>query len=173
MIDLLGSTFLGSRSALIALDLALKATALMTFAFACHGALGRRRALARSALWNACLIGLLLLPAACLAFPRLHVIVAPTRSMPRYETAAPSHDVPPAAKSAAEDVLSVSESSMDRDTMGSIGSDAVRQPASGRPFTWPTASGTCAATAGPSRPSLLRRMRCQWRAYATFPTCRS
>ncbi|HEX3450620.1 MAG TPA: M56 family metallopeptidase, partial [Isosphaeraceae bacterium] len=134
MIDLLGSTFLGSRSALIALDLALKATALMTFTFACHGALGRRRALARSALWNACLIGLLLLPAACLAFPRLHVIVAPTRSMRRYETAAPSRDVPPAAKSAADDVLSVSQSSMDRDTMGSIGSDAVRQPASGRPY---------------------------------------
>ena len=92
MIDLLSSTFLGSQLAQVTLDLALKATALMTFAFACHGALGRRRALARSALWNACLIGLLLLPAACLAFPRVRVVVAAIRSTPWYEPAAPSRN---------------------------------------------------------------------------------
>lgn len=70
MIGSLGSALLGNTAALVALDLALKATALMALAFACHGALGRRRALARSALWNACLVGLLLLPAARKPSPR-------------------------------------------------------------------------------------------------------
>jgi hypothetical protein len=94
MIDPLGSTVLGTRWALVALDVTLKATALMTLAFACHWALGRRRALARSALWNACLIGLLILPTASLAFPRLRVTVPLVRTASRFETAGPIRAVP-------------------------------------------------------------------------------
>jgi beta-lactamase regulating signal transducer with metallopeptidase domain len=75
MIDPFGSTILGTRAALVALDVILKATAMMALVFAVHGVLGRRRAAARSALWNACLVGLLLLPAASLAFPRLRLAV--------------------------------------------------------------------------------------------------
>lgn len=61
----------------IALDVAPKATVLLSLAFAAHAILGRRRALARSALWNACLVGLLLLPAASLASPRLRLAILP------------------------------------------------------------------------------------------------
>ena len=48
---------------------------LIVLALAAHAALGPRRALARSALWNACLVGLLLLPVCQLVFPRIRVTV--------------------------------------------------------------------------------------------------
>jgi beta-lactamase regulating signal transducer with metallopeptidase domain/peroxiredoxin/protocatechuate 3,4-dioxygenase beta subunit len=65
----------------IALDIVLKATALLAIAYALHIAVGRRRALLRSALWNTCLFGLLLIPVACLTFPRLRLPVLPTRQI--------------------------------------------------------------------------------------------
>jgi beta-lactamase regulating signal transducer with metallopeptidase domain/protocatechuate 3,4-dioxygenase beta subunit len=57
------------------LDVGIKATVLLLAAAALHAALGRRRAAARSAAWNACLPGLLALPAASQALPRLRVDV--------------------------------------------------------------------------------------------------
>ncbi|APW62013.1 carboxypeptidase regulatory-like domain-containing protein [Paludisphaera borealis] len=60
----------------VAFDAIFRATVLLVLAFGAHAALGRSRALVRSALWNACLIGLLLIPASILALPRL-VISAP------------------------------------------------------------------------------------------------
>ncbi len=70
----------GSRYALVAvLDTAFKATALLMMAWALHFLAGRR-ALVRSALWNTCLVGLLLLPVACLALPRLRLPVLPPQT---------------------------------------------------------------------------------------------
>ena len=63
------------RALAVALDAAVKATVLIAMALAAHAALGPRRALVRSALWNACLVGLLLLPAASVVFPRIRVTV--------------------------------------------------------------------------------------------------
>jgi thiol-disulfide isomerase/thioredoxin len=59
------------------LDVAVKAMALLLLTWMAHAAFGRRRALARSALWNACLLGLLGLPLAGLAFPRLSIRIIP------------------------------------------------------------------------------------------------
>jgi beta-lactamase regulating signal transducer with metallopeptidase domain/protocatechuate 3,4-dioxygenase beta subunit/peroxiredoxin len=94
MIDPFGSTIVGTRAALVALDVALKATALLALVFAGHAALGRRRAPARSALWNACLVGLLLLPAASVMFPRLRLTVPSRWTAARFEPSAPVSDVP-------------------------------------------------------------------------------
>ncbi len=57
------------------LDIAFKATILLIMAWSMHALAGQRRALLRSALWNACLVGLLLVPLACMAFPRLKLPV--------------------------------------------------------------------------------------------------
>ena len=65
----------------VALDVATKATGLLAAAFVAHFALGRGRPLARSALWNACLVGLILIPAASLILPRLSLPVLATRSV--------------------------------------------------------------------------------------------
>ena len=59
----------------LVLDVSLKSTGLLLAAYLAHLLLGRRRALVRSALWNACLVGLLLLPLASLALPRLRVSI--------------------------------------------------------------------------------------------------
>jgi BlaR1 peptidase M56 len=67
------------------LDVAAKATALFLLAWLAHAALGRRRALARSALWNACVLGLLGLPVAGVAFPRI-----PMGIIPASRTASPA-----------------------------------------------------------------------------------
>ena len=83
MFDSFGLAFSGGRAPLVVvLDVLLKATALLVLALAAHLALGRRRALVRSALWNACLIGLILLPASSLAFPRLRIPVPGPRQTP-------------------------------------------------------------------------------------------
>ncbi len=55
-------------------DVAVKAALLLILTFGIHILLGRRRLLARAALWNACLLGLLVLPIAERAVPRLGVI---------------------------------------------------------------------------------------------------
>jgi len=61
----------------LGLDVALKATVILLLAWSAHLALGRRRALMRSAIWNACLVGLMLLPAVSLALPRLQLVWLP------------------------------------------------------------------------------------------------
>jgi beta-lactamase regulating signal transducer with metallopeptidase domain len=79
MIGFIGTIFPGTNVAIVvALDVAIKATALLLMTYGAHFALGRRRVLARSALWCASLIGLLLLPLASLTFPRLPFAVLPT-----------------------------------------------------------------------------------------------
>ena len=74
MIDFIGSGFPGANPVLlIAMDVALKATILLALGYTVHAMLGRGRALARSALWNAMLIALIVLPLVSLMFPRLRV----------------------------------------------------------------------------------------------------
>ena len=63
-----GSTIWG-----LVLDLSLKVTVLYLVAMLLHLLLGRRRPLSRSGLWNAILAGLIVLPVATLAFPRLQI----------------------------------------------------------------------------------------------------
>lgn len=102
MIPIFGSLLPDSREVLVvALDVALKAAALLIPAFALHAALGRRRALVRSALWNACLVGLLLLPAAGPALPRVSLKVLPTPgAIPSaVESPTPPQSAPPARPS--------------------------------------------------------------------------
>ena len=74
MIDPYHALIFGDRTLLVGLDLTTKATVPLLAAYVCHGALGRRRTLARSAIWNASLVGLLLLPAS-LALPRWIVTI--------------------------------------------------------------------------------------------------
>ena len=79
----LASTWTGEVVA-IGVDVALKATVLLSLAALVDVLLSwRRRVLARSALWNAALIGLLVLPAATLLLPRMRV-----RCLPAVETPA-------------------------------------------------------------------------------------
>ena len=59
------------------LDVVIKATALMGVAGLVHAALGRRQVLARAAFGNALLLGLLLMPVACLATPRVRLTLGP------------------------------------------------------------------------------------------------
>jgi beta-lactamase regulating signal transducer with metallopeptidase domain/thiol-disulfide isomerase/thioredoxin/protocatechuate 3,4-dioxygenase beta subunit len=131
MIDPLGSTIIGMRAALVAFDVALKVTALMALAFACHAALGRRRALVRSALWNACFAGLLLLPAAGVAFPHLRVTALPART--GLETAAPLHEAPLTMIASPEEVHSVAPGAIDRPATGRSATPAVAEPVRDRP----------------------------------------
>ncbi|WP_422923892.1 carboxypeptidase regulatory-like domain-containing protein [Singulisphaera sp. PoT] len=87
MIEPFGATYVGTRAGLIALDVALKVAVLIGIVYVLHYVLGRSRALVRSALWNACLIGLLLIPAADLALPRLIITVPVERPIaPEVET---------------------------------------------------------------------------------------
>lgn len=59
------------------IELALKATGLIALALVLHLLLGRRRVLSRSALWNAVLLSLLILPAAVAIAPRLQIRCLP------------------------------------------------------------------------------------------------
>ncbi len=52
-------------------DLVVRSSVLILLAFALHALLGRRRVLIRSVVWNATLVGLLLLPVAMIRFPRI------------------------------------------------------------------------------------------------------
>ena len=80
MNELIGSIFPGAEAGLlIAMDLLLKATIVLLLGYVVHALLGRRRALARSALWNATLAALLFLPVASLSLPRVSVAVLPAR----------------------------------------------------------------------------------------------
>jgi beta-lactamase regulating signal transducer with metallopeptidase domain len=63
----------------LGLDVAVKAVALLALCWFAHAALGRRQVLIRSALWNACLLGLLGLPLVDVVVPRLRVHVLPAR----------------------------------------------------------------------------------------------
>ena len=93
MTNLIGSAFPGASSVhALALDVFVKATLLLVLSYAVHAGLGRRRALGRSALWNATKIGLLLLPLAGLAVPHLRIAVLPATG-----TTAAVDSTPPAA----------------------------------------------------------------------------
>jgi beta-lactamase regulating signal transducer with metallopeptidase domain/multidrug resistance efflux pump len=94
MIDVLGPSSTWTREVLaLGLDVALKAAALGLLAFVLHALLGRRRPLVRSVLWNACLAGLLLLPASAAVFPRLSVACLPgTPAVADRGTFAPARD---------------------------------------------------------------------------------
>jgi beta-lactamase regulating signal transducer with metallopeptidase domain len=67
------STGDGSGTWGLFLDVTAKVTVLYLLAILLHLLLGRLRPLARSGLWNALLAGLVVLPVATLAFPRLRV----------------------------------------------------------------------------------------------------
>ncbi|MBX6311759.1 MAG: efflux RND transporter periplasmic adaptor subunit [Isosphaeraceae bacterium] len=84
-----------AREALgLGLDVALRATVLCLLAFALHALLGRHRALVRSVLWNAWLVGLLLLPGMTAAFSRLRVDCLPDQEAPRISaTPSPEADL--------------------------------------------------------------------------------
>ena len=55
------------------LDLAVRAALVLLCSFTIHVLLGRRRILGRASLWNACLVGLLVLPVATSSLPRVRV----------------------------------------------------------------------------------------------------
>jgi len=102
---------------LVALDTALKASALLVLAFVVHLAVGRRRALFRSALWNACLVGLLLLLVASPALPRLRIPVLPDRSATAHQVDhLPGHASLPSAVSI-NDFLNIT---YDNDNLSSV-----------------------------------------------------
>ncbi len=62
----------------IVLDVALKGTALLLAALVVHALIGRQRhVLTRSAMWNAMLVALVVLPLVAIAFPRLRVPCLP------------------------------------------------------------------------------------------------
>ncbi len=83
MIGILGPASPWARETIaLGLDVSLKATVLVLLALAIHLGSGRRRALLRSVLWNACLLGLLVLPVAAVAFPGLRVACLPGREAP-------------------------------------------------------------------------------------------
>ncbi len=93
MFESLAAEFAADRATLVALDVALKATGLLAVAVAVHLALGRRRALVRSTLWNACLVALILIPATSLAVPRWTLPILaprPTAAQPRPTTVEPA-----------------------------------------------------------------------------------
>jgi RND family efflux transporter MFP subunit len=74
MIDMLGESSPVIRDSIgLGLSIAMKATLLILVARAVDLLLGRRRVLVRSVVWNACLLGLLLLPLSAAGFPRLLV----------------------------------------------------------------------------------------------------
>jgi len=96
MIDLFGSAIPGDSAALVvAFDVALKSTTLIVLAWAAHALVGRRRALVRSALWNSCVVGLLVVPATSLLFPRLRIVVTVARENARVEAATLTGNVSP------------------------------------------------------------------------------
>jgi RND family efflux transporter MFP subunit len=91
MIDIPGLASLEIHSALaMSLSVGLRATLLMLAALAVHGILGRGRPLVRSVIWNACLLGLLLLPVAAVVFPRLR-LTAPQGPISAVSLLAPSN----------------------------------------------------------------------------------
>ncbi len=87
----------------IAADVALKATVLYLAALLCDRLLVRRRALVRSGMWHACLLGLVALPLVAAAFPRLRIRCLPPTETPTAPeamlTSTASGDVAPFAPS--------------------------------------------------------------------------
>jgi beta-lactamase regulating signal transducer with metallopeptidase domain/peroxiredoxin/protocatechuate 3,4-dioxygenase beta subunit len=147
MINAFGSAILGNRAALVALDVALKATALLIVVYAGHGLLGRRRALARSAMWNAGMIGLLLLPAASLAFPRLRLPVLRPWTTNAIEAPAPIRDVPRMAIDRAATIHPARSDSIDHDAGAALATSGMATPVLDRPASVP-ASVAAARSSG-------------------------
>ena len=79
MIDFIVGLFPGIHPTLVAaLDVTAKAMVLLFLAYSIHFGLGRRRVLARSALWSALLATLIWLPLVELSLPRLPFAVLPS-----------------------------------------------------------------------------------------------
>jgi beta-lactamase regulating signal transducer with metallopeptidase domain/protocatechuate 3,4-dioxygenase beta subunit/peroxiredoxin len=78
----------------MAIDAATKATVLIVAALIAHAMLGQRRVLARSALGNACLAGLLVLPVASWAMPRMRVAVLPAPGPASVQVPSPTLGIP-------------------------------------------------------------------------------
>ena len=66
----------------IGLDLVVKSTLLILLAIGAAAILGRGRILLRTAMWNACLLGLLVLPATSIGLPRLRLAILPPPATP-------------------------------------------------------------------------------------------
>ena len=66
-----------SHAAAVFADVAIKATVVCLLALAVTWCLGKRRVLARSATWNACLLALALLPVSTALFPTLRLPFLP------------------------------------------------------------------------------------------------
>ncbi|MGH7193331.1 MAG: hypothetical protein ACREJM_07310, partial [Candidatus Saccharimonadales bacterium] len=82
MIDRLGSLFADVESlASLGTDVAVKATLICLMALGADRLLGRR-VLARSAVWHACLLGLVSLPLATVFFPQWRVACLPGSVVP-------------------------------------------------------------------------------------------
>ncbi len=75
---------MGNSLGVVAFDVLGKTSGLLAVAGVVHWGLGRRRALVRSSLWNGVLLGLILIPAASLAFPRWNwpILAAPPADRP-------------------------------------------------------------------------------------------
>jgi beta-lactamase regulating signal transducer with metallopeptidase domain/protocatechuate 3,4-dioxygenase beta subunit/thiol-disulfide isomerase/thioredoxin len=108
MIDGVGTIFPTMNAAfVVAIDVAIKATILLSLTYAVHAGLRRRRALARSAVWCAALIGLMFLPLASVAFPRLLVGILPAEKSTAAVTSPPVRSGPIAAETGIVDELSI------------------------------------------------------------------
>ncbi|MBN1343090.1 MAG: hypothetical protein JXQ73_10445, partial [Phycisphaerae bacterium] len=66
----------------LAADVAIKASLVYLLALLADRLLRKRWILARSAMWNACLLALLLLPLATATFPRLRIRCLPPDQAP-------------------------------------------------------------------------------------------
>lgn len=93
----------------LGLDLALRVTALLVSTLTLDTILGPRRSLIRSALWHASLVGLLILPLASFATPRLRIACLPTASGRASARRPETPLVPPAPRLAESDAPGVDE----------------------------------------------------------------
>ncbi|MGP0070162.1 MAG: carboxypeptidase regulatory-like domain-containing protein [Isosphaeraceae bacterium] len=113
----------------IAIDAAAKATVLIVVASIAHAMLGQRRVLARSAVGNACLAGLLVLPVASWALPRMRVAVLPTREFSAVRAPSPARSVPVLEEAGeAEDLPFVANPAI-RLPIGAVEPPAIARPA--------------------------------------------
>ena len=110
----------------IGADITFKATLLFAAAMLLDRALRTRHLLACSSTWNACLIGLVLLPLATIAFPRLRI-----ECLPPQPASDESRSIPletPSASTIAQHHLDIAETTLPTHTQALVGSIAHTQP---------------------------------------------
>jgi beta-lactamase regulating signal transducer with metallopeptidase domain/multidrug resistance efflux pump len=129
MMDIIAWSPGWSRSmAMVALDVGLKGITIMVLAYAIHLALGRRRVLVRSVLWNGCLFGLLLLPVSALAFPRWIIACLPG-----------DPSTQPRARAFAVDLIRASSAGGEADQSGDRNVEASHQGTKSKEAKWEAA----------------------------------